>query len=145
MLEMLYYLLGNDGLIGKRIMEKQNVVHFNQKMRLRSKMFAVNIYKTLASHKLNDLSRVPIKQLMRCATSVAANFSSATRGRSEAEFYSKVCIVTEECDECVFWIEFLIETGIVQATEIKILQQEAVELLCIFSTIKKKLKLKRFQ
>ena len=125
------------------VMETYDVKTFNQRMRSRSKMFAVNIYKMLLKVRLNDLSRIPVKQLMKSATSVAANFSSATRGRSEAEFYSKICVVTEECDECLFWIEFLTETGITPPDSVKTLQAEAEELLRIFSTIKKKLKLKR--
>ena len=124
-------------------METYDVSRFNQEIRLRTKMLAVNIYKLLIGLRLNDLSRIPVKQLMRSSTSVAANFSSATRGRSNAEFYSKICIVTEECDECLFWIDFLIETGIIPAANIKTLKVEVDELLRIFSTIKRKLKLKR--
>jgi len=93
----------------------------------------------------NDLNRIPVKQLVRSSSSVAANFSSATRGRSEAEFYSKICIVTEECDECLFWIGYLLDTGIIHISETKALQNEADELLRIFSSIKKKLRLKRPQ
>jgi len=124
-------------------MKPYDVSRFNQEMRLRTKMFAVNMYKILNKIRLNDLSRIPVKQLMKSASSVAANFSSATRGRSNAEFYAKICVVTEECDECLFWIDFLIEAGIIPATDIKTLQVEADELLRIFSTIKRKLKLKR--
>ncbi|MFH1297482.1 MAG: four helix bundle protein [Bacteroidota bacterium] len=126
-------------------MKTYDARRFNQEMRARSKMFAVNIYKMLTKIKLNDLSRIPVRQLMKSATSVAANFSSATRGRSEAEFYSKICIVTEECDECLFWIDFLVEAGIMTTSETTTLQGEADELLRIFSTIKRKLKLKRPQ
>jgi four helix bundle protein len=133
------------GLSKKNVMKTYDVSRFNEEMRLRTKMFAVNIYKILERIRLNDLSHIPVRQLMRSATSVAANFSSATRGRSEAEFYSKVCVVTEECDECLFWLDFLIETGIIPATDIKTLKVEADELLRIFSTIKRKLKLKRTQ
>ena len=126
-------------------MEKYDVTAFNQKIRQRSKMLAVNVYKLLYDIKLNDLSRVPVKQLMRSVTSVAANFSSATRGRSEAEFYSKICIVTEECDECLFWIDFLTTTGILKKEMIETCKVETEELLRIFSTIKKKLKQKHFK
>lgn len=126
-------------------MTPYDVKRFNQEMRSRSRLFSVNIYKMLTTIKLNDLSRIPVKQLMRSATSVAANFSSATRGRSDAEFYSKICIVTEECDECLFWIDFLTETGLTTIVEIGVLRNEADELLRIFSSIKKKLKLKHLQ
>jgi four helix bundle protein len=126
-------------------MERYDVKRFNQEMRLRSKLFSVNIYKMLTTVRYNDLNRIPVKQLMRSATSVAANFSSATRGRSDAEFYSKICIVTEECDECLFWIDFLTETGLTTIAEIGALRNETEELLRIFSSIKKKLKLKHAQ
>ena len=116
----------------KRTMKPYNVNQFNQEIRSRSKLFAINTYKMFSKLRLNDLSRIPVKQLMKSSTSVAANFSSATRGRSDAEFYSKICIVTEECDECLFWIDFLTETGIIQATEIQALHGEAEELLRIF-------------
>jgi len=129
----------------KRVMKTYDVNRFNQEMRLRLKMFAINVYKLLPKVKLSDLSRIPVRQLMKSVTSSAANFSSATRGRSVAEFYSKICIVTEECDESLFWMDFLSETEIVSVTEIAALKDEAEELLRIFSTIKRKLKLKRYQ
>ncbi|MEI8005579.1 MAG: four helix bundle protein [Bacteroidota bacterium] len=125
-------------------MEKYDVTTFNQKIRLRSKMLAISVYKLLINMKLNDLSRIPARQLMKSVTSVAANFSSATRGRSEAEFYSKICIVTEECDECLFWIDFLTSAGILKQEELEAVTRETEELLRIFSTIKKKLKNRRY-
>jgi four helix bundle protein len=124
-------------------MKTYDVITFNQEMRSRTKIFAVDIYMALAKIKLDDLNRIPVKQLMKSATSVAANFSSATRGRSDAEFYSKICIVTEECDECLFWLNFLVETEIVRRSEVPLLQKESEELVRIFSSIKRKLKLKR--
>jgi four helix bundle protein len=129
--------------VRKTIMETYDVKTFNQRMRARTKNFAVSIYKMLDATKLNDLNRVVIKQLMRSATSVAANYSSATRGRSEAEFYSKICIVAEECDETVFWLDFLTDTKVLKQDQADGLRIEAEELLCIFSKIKKKLKDKR--
>ena len=120
-----------------------NVNHFNEKMRIRTKQFAIRTYRILTLLKLNDLSRVPARQLLRCSTSVAANFRSAARGRSDAEFYSKICIVVEECDESVFWIEFMTEAEILCHNQTKDLHKEAGELLCIFSAIKKKLRAKK--
>ncbi len=113
-------------------------------MRARTEKFAVSVYRVLGNVKLNDMNRIVIKQLVKSATSVAANYSSATRGRSEAEFYSKLCIVVEECDETVFWINFLISTGILNQEQVQELKTEGEELLQVFSTIRKKLKNKRF-
>ncbi len=44
------------------------------------------------------------KQLLRSATSVAANYRAACRARSQAEFFSKISIVVEEADETLFWV-----------------------------------------
>ena len=125
-------------------MKEYDITHFNEKMRLRTKMFAIGIYKVMNTIKFNEMNRIPVRQLLRCSTSVAANFRSAARGRSKAEFYSKICIVVEECDETVFWLEFLRETEVVTQAQTADIYKEAEELLRIFSTIKKKLKAKRF-
>jgi four helix bundle protein len=60
---------------------------------------------------------------------VAANYRSACRGRSQAEFCSKLGIVEEEADESVFWIELLSEAKIIPAERLKDLQNEATEIL----------------
>jgi four helix bundle protein len=124
-------------------MEEYDVTTFNQRMRARTEKLSVSVYQVLKRIKLNELNRIVIKQLMRSATSVAANYSSATRGRSEAEFYSKICIVVEECDETVFWLGYSISTEILTKDQAEELKIEAEELLRIFSSIKKKLKAKR--
>jgi four helix bundle protein len=54
------------------------------------------------------------KQLLRAATSVGANYRAAGRARSKAEFVAKIGIVVEEADETIFWLECLMESGIVK-------------------------------
>jgi four helix bundle protein len=120
-----------------------SVAHFNEKMRMRTKQFAVRVYKVLNAVKMHDLSGVPARQLLRCSSSVAANSRSAARGRSEAEFYAKICIVVEECDESVFWIEYMAETEILNQNQTMDIYKEAKELLCIFSVIKRKIRIKK--
>jgi four helix bundle protein len=124
-------------------METYDVKSFNQRMRSRTRAFSVSVYIMLKGISLNSLNRVVVIQLIKSASSVAANYNSATRGRPEAEYYSKLCIVVEECDETIFWLDFLKEVGVVNSGQIKDIQSEAEELLKIFSTIKKKLKIKR--
>ena len=124
-------------------MKNYDVNEFNQVMRVRTRNFAIRVFKISDMLKLNELSRIPIKQLIRSSSSVAANYYSATRGRSEAEYYSKICIVVEENDEVMFWLDFLREVGVLNPAQSKDLLTEAEELLRIFSSIKKKLKLKR--
>lgn len=73
------------------------------------------------------------KQLLRSGTSVGANYRATGRVRSKAEFISKMGVVVEEMDETVFWIECLIESGIVKPDFLADLLREANELLAIFA------------
>ena len=78
--------------------------------------------------------------MVRSGTSVSVNFRAASRARSSAEYYSKICIVVEECDETLFWLELLEEILTVKNQEFSTIKNEAIELLKIFSVTKKKLK-----
>ena len=77
------------------------------------------------------------KQLLRSATSVAANHRAAGRARSRAEFYSKLSIVVEEADETLFWLEILQESKVAAGGELSRLMQESRELVYIFSASRK--------
>jgi four helix bundle protein len=72
-------------------------------------------------------------QILRSATSIAANYRACGRARSKAEFIAKIGIVIEEADETVLWLELLIESQIVSAERMESLLTEANELLSIFS------------
>lgn len=68
-------------------------------------------------------------QLMRCGTSVGANYRAACRARSPAEFRAKLGIVEEECDESIYWVELIVESEIVRQELLVDLPQEADEIL----------------
>ena len=70
-------------------------------------------------------------QLIRCGTSVGANYRAASRARSEADFIAKLGIVEEDADESMFWIELLIETEIVKKEMLDSLLQEANEIVAM--------------
>ena len=74
------------------------------------------------------------KQLLRCGTSVAANYRAACRGRSKAEFIARLGIVAEEADESVLWLELLEEANILKHERLAEIMKEAKELVAIFST-----------
>ena len=85
---------------------------------------------------IGDLPRTPPadvigRQLVRSATSVAANYRSACRARSRREFIAKMGIVEEETDETAFWLELLDECHLAPVTRIMPLSREAGELLAI--------------
>jgi len=90
--------------------------------------------------KKTDEVRIIGKQLLRSATSVAANFRAYCRGRSQRERFAKLCIVVEEADETLFWLEILEDTELRSAAELKPFQAEALEVLKIMSSTRKRLK-----
>ena len=102
-------------------------------LRNRSKAFAYRVIKLFRSLPRTTEAQVIGKQLLRSATSVAANYRAAARARSQAEFVSKIGIVVEEADESVFWLECLADNGIVEAHLLKDLLREGNELLAIFA------------
>jgi len=71
------------------------------------------------------------KQLLRAGTSVGANYRSAIRGRSRADFVAKMGIVEEECDEALHWIEVLCALKLVSKDRTGDLQIEGDEILSI--------------
>ena len=73
------------------------------------------------------------KQLLRCGTSVAANYRAVCRARSKAEFVARLGIVAEEADEAVLWLELLIESGILKSELTEGLLKEARELTAILT------------
>ena len=64
---------------------------------------------------------------------MASNYRAACRARSRAEFIAKIGIVVEEIDETVFWLELLVEAGLVKEARMEKLLAEANELLAIFA------------
>jgi len=75
--------------------------------------------------------------LLRCASSVGANYRAVCRARSQAEFYAKISIVIEEADESVFWMEILMESKIFQNDKLNYSMTEALEILKIVSAARK--------
>ena len=104
-------------------------------MKRRTKAFALRVM-TMIDHLPKSVKgRVIADQLMRSATSVAANYRAACRGRSRAEFISKVAVALEEADESLLWLELIVEGGLLPAERITDLKNEADELCAIlFST-----------
>ena len=76
-------------------------------------------------------------QLIRCSTSVAANYRAACLAQSKAGFVSKLSIVIEEADESYFWLEFIVDENLLKENLVKPLLQEAEELTAIFASSRK--------
>jgi four helix bundle protein len=102
-------------------------------LKARAKAFAVRVVRLFRALPKTEEARIMGRQLLRSATSVAANYRAATRARSKKEFVSKLGNVVEEADETVFWIELLIETDTMEPHRIQDLLDEAGQLLAIFA------------
>jgi four helix bundle protein len=98
----------------------------------RTKQFALRIIRLVESLPKGRTSDVIGRQLLRCGTSVAANYRAACRARSTADFISKMGIVEEEADESIFWMEILVDAKIMEKKLLSDLMNEADELLAIF-------------
>ena len=82
-------------------------------------------------------AQIIAKQLIRASTSVGANYRAAIRGKSRAVFIAKMGIVEEECDESLYWIDVIVELGLVPPARTADLQREANEILAVvISSIK---------
>jgi four helix bundle protein len=68
---------------------------------------------------------------LRSATSVAANYRAACRAKSAADLIAKLGIVEEEADETLYWLELLVESGLMSADKLKSLMQESTEILAM--------------
>ena len=99
----------------------------------RTKQFALRIIKVVDALPNNVTGKAIGNQLIRCGTSVGANYRAACRGRSKAEFNSKLHIVLEEADESVFWLELIIEAKLLSKKKIESILKEANELTAIFA------------
>jgi four helix bundle protein len=106
-------------------------------LKQRTQQFAIDVIKFVeglpAKRSLNVLSN----QLLRCSSSMGANYRSACKGKSTADFINKIVIVEEEADESVYWLELMEEAGLVDSKEIYPLKKEANELTAIFTAISK--------
>jgi four helix bundle protein len=94
----------------------------------RTKQFALRTVRLVESLPRNLAAQVIGKQLLRSALSVGANYRSAKRARSNAEFIAKMGIVEEEADESRYWLEMLVDAGLVTRDRLDPLITEANEI-----------------
>jgi four helix bundle protein len=101
-------------------------------LRVRTKRFALSIIGMLKVVNKTPESDILRKQIIRSATSVGANYRSACRARSQADFISKIKISLEEADETQYWLELFFELKLIEEKMFSELYKEADELIAIF-------------
>lgn len=100
-------------------------------LKLRTKKFALRIIKLGKILNKDNVEKIISNQIIRSGTSVASNYRSALRGKSKADFISKLGTVIEEADETMFWIEIIIESDILDESVLGNLYKEANEIVSI--------------
>jgi four helix bundle protein len=104
-----------------------------EELRDRTKAFALRIITLYRALPPRPDAQILGKQVLRSGTAVGANYRATSRARSRAEFAAKIGIVVEEADETVFWLELLLESGIIGEDRLGLLLEEARELTAIFT------------
>ena len=102
-----------------------------QELKDRTKQFALRIMRLVDALPNTPKGRAIAGQLVRSGTSVVANYRAACRGRSHAEFISKIGVVEEEADETALWFELIVEDKLLPENKIAPLLKEANELTAI--------------
>jgi four helix bundle protein len=113
---------------------------FNEIFRRRTKLLALGVIRELDGIRYSDALGVIRKQLFRSVTSTGANFRAVCRARSDRERFAKLCIVLEEADETLFWMELMEEAGFISADKKAPLYKEAEEILKVMSAFKARIK-----
>lgn len=108
-----------------------------QAMRERTKQYALRIIRVVRSLPRNRECNVIGPQLLRAGTSTGANYRAVCRARSRADFIAKLGIVEEECDESLFRMEILVESGIIKGRLLRPLVNEGSQILAIVVSSKK--------
>jgi four helix bundle protein len=129
--------------IGREILELAylpfvNAVFITEKeLKIRTRKFAVDVLNFVDQLPNRRSANIIGNQLGRCASSVAANYRSACRGRSHAEFVAKIGIVEEEADESTLWLDMIPDTKNGTQEAVDPLLNEARELTAIFTAASK--------
>jgi four helix bundle protein len=118
-------------------LEKKGMGMDSKELKNRTKEFAHRCVKLALALPKTPLGKHIGGQLIRCSTSVAANYRATLLSQTKASFVSKISIVVEEADESEFWLEFIIDEKLMKREKVLPLLSEAHELASIFITTRK--------
>lgn len=106
-------------------------------MKNRTKQFALRVLMMADALPTSRSGNVIANQIVRCSTSVAANYRALCRAKSRADFINKTSIVEEEADETGFWLELVVDAGLMTAARVKPLLDEASEITAMLVASRK--------
>lgn len=102
-----------------------------EELKQRTKAYGLRVIHAVQALPRGDVARTLGNQLLRAGTSVGANYRAACRGKSRPDFINKLKIAEEECDESLYWMELLVDSALIPARRLALLQQEGSEILAI--------------
>jgi four helix bundle protein len=114
---------------------------FSRNLENRTKAFAISIIKLSGLLPNTPEGKVVRNQITKSGTSIGANYREANRSRSKADFSNKIKICESESSETSYWLEIIVELNWIEISKTQELISEANELLAIFTSIGKSLKL----
>ncbi|MEN0003678.1 MAG: four helix bundle protein [Bacteroidota bacterium] len=121
-----------------------NNFDFGEQMKVTTKTLAKDIILFIKAVPEDYVSKILVRQLVRSATSTAANYRAVCRARSKGEFFAKLSITIEEADETLFWLELLEDTKITRPTKhLEELKHRATKVRNVLSKARKNTTLKR--
>ena len=124
------------------IFQSLKTINMSQQLKDRTKAFSIRVIKMVKGIRWNQVDDILIKQVVRSATSVGANYRSAL-ARSKADFISKITVAEEEADETCYWLEIMIEIEVFPGKRMEPLLKEAQELTAILTSAGKTAKEKQ--
>ena len=114
---------------------------FSKKLEERTKKFAISVIKLSTSLPGSPEGKVIRNQFTKSGTSIGANYREANRSRSKADFTNKIKICESEASETIYWIEIFTDLNWIDTQMAESINSEANEILAIFASIGKNLKL----
>ena len=111
-----------------------------QQFKDRTKCVALRLIRVVESLPSTKIAEVIGRQLLRSGTSVGANYRAACRGKSAADVLAKLAIVEEEADECMYWLELLIELQLLPEARLAELMDELNQIVAMIVASQKTLR-----
>ena len=106
-------------------------------MKKRTKQFALRILKMADVLPKSRSANAIANQIVRSGTSVGANYRALCRAKSRADFINKTSIIEEEADETGFWLELIVDAGLLTSARVQPLLKEADEITAILVASRK--------
>lgn len=106
----------------------------------RTKAFAIRVIRFVSALQRTAVSDTIGRQLLRCSTSIGANYREANRAESRTDFVHKISIVEKEAAETRYWLELCYDAAVGNGPECQALLQESGELLAIFTSVGRRTK-----